>query len=172
MATGKPYTAACVDLIKTMEGCRLEAYQDIAGIWTIGYGQTGADIKQGLRWPQAQADAALIHDLDRRSAALRELVTRPIGHNQFSALLSLGYNIGLEAVGNSSVLAHVNAGEFAAVPDSIKRWNKVKIGGELKVSPGLAGRRAAECVLWDLADDAKPPFPNWDAIRAKAAAEL
>lgn len=172
MAAGRTYTDACVDLVKTMEGCRLDAYQDIAGIWTIGYGQTGTDVKPGLRWTQAQADVALIHDLDRRSAALGELVTRPIGHNQFSALLSLSYNIGIEALRNSSALRHVNAGEFAAVPDSIKLWNKAKINGELKVSPGLAGRRAVECALWHLADDAQPPYPNWDAIRAKAAAEV
>jgi lysozyme len=171
MSMDKPYTEACVDLLKTMEGCRLEAYQDIVGIWTIGYGQTGADIKLGLHWTQSQADAALIHDLDRRSAALGELVTRRIGRNQFSALLSLSYNIGLEAIRSSSALRHVNAGEFAAVPDAIKLWNKAKIDGELKVSPGLAGRRAAECALWDLADDAAPPYPQWDAVRGKAAAE-
>ena len=163
---------AGIDLIKTMEACRLTAYQDGAGIWTIGWGQTGTDIKAGLKWTQAQADTALQNDLDSRVTRLRTLVTIPLGDNQFSALVSLSYNIGVPGLGSSSALRLANEGSFDAVPAAIMLWNKITVNGAKQVSPGLVGRRAAECALWALADSAGPPFPNWDAIRQAAVAQF
>ena len=161
---------AGVDLIKSMEACRLGAYQDQGGIWTIGWGHTGPEVTGGLVWTQDQADAALDADLAGRAAQLSPLVTAALGANQFSVLLSLGYNIGMAALGGSSALRLANAGSFDAVPAAIAMWNKSRVNGVLQVNPGLVGRRAAEGALWTLADDAPPPFPNWNAIRAAAAA--
>ena len=50
-------------LIKKFEGLRLTAYQDMVGVWTIGYGHTGPDVKPGLTITQQQADQLLINDL-------------------------------------------------------------------------------------------------------------
>jgi lysozyme len=155
-----------------MEACVLTAYQDQGGIWTIGWGHTGPEVTAGLVWTQDQADAALDADLAGRAAQLSRLVTAALGANQFSALLSLGYNIGMGAAGlaGSSALRLANAGSFDAVPAAIALWDKSRVNGELQVNPGLVGRRAAESALWRLADDAPPPFPDWNAIRAAAAA--
>jgi lysozyme len=161
---------AGVNLIQSMESCVLTAYRDQGGIWTIGWGQTGPEITGGVVWTQAQADAALDADLVGRAAQLDPLVTGVLGANQFSALLSLGYNIGMSALAGSSALRLANAGSFAAVPAAIAMWNKSRVNGVLQVNHGLVGRRAAEGALWNLADDAPLPFPNWNAIRAAAAA--
>ena len=162
------YSHAGIDLIKTMESCALKAYADQGGVWTIGWGHTGPEVKAGLVWTQAQADAALMADLDSRAAPLRAAITGVLGDNQFSALLSLGYNIGIANLTSSTALRHCNEAKLADVPAAILLWNKSKINGVLQVNYGLAGRRAAECALWHLPDDAPLPLPDWNAIRKAA----
>ena len=56
--------AHAVALIKRWEGCVLRAYKCPAGVWTIGWGATGPDIVEGLRWTQAQADDRLARDVE------------------------------------------------------------------------------------------------------------
>jgi lysozyme len=155
-----------------MESCDLNAYRDQGGVWTIGWGHTGPEIQAGVKWTQAQADAALQADLDSRVTRLRTLCAKPLGDNQFSALLSLGYNIGMANLGGSSALRLANEGSFDAVPAAIALWNKITVNGAKQLNRGLIGRRAAECALWALADSAVPPFPNWNAIRQAAVAQF
>jgi lysozyme len=163
---------AGLDLIKSMESCDLTAYRDQGGVWTIGWGHTGPQVTAGLIWTQAQADAALEADLDSRAAKLAALVTGNLGDHQFSALLSLGYNIGISALASSAALRHANEGSLAAVPAAIAIWNKITVKGVKQVNRGLVGRRAAECALWSLPDNALPPFPDWNAIREAAVTQF
>lgn len=142
----------CIDLIKDMESCVLKAYADQGGIWTIGWGHTGPEVEDGLVWDQAYADTELALDIELLAERLRTRLTVVLGNNQFSALLSLGYNIGIAALGRSSALRLANAGNLDAVPAAIRLWNKSKIDGVLQVNRGLTARRAAECALWSLPD--------------------
>ena len=66
---GKTYT-------QRREGCRLTAYRDTRGIWTIGFGCTGSDITEGCTWTQAQADA----EFARRYADAQRKAALDLGH--------------------------------------------------------------------------------------------
>lgn len=162
---------AGLGMIRALEGCRLESYQDQAGVWTIGYGHTGPDVTPGLIWTQEQCDGRLSSDLDEFIHGAVELVDIQLGDNEFSALVSFSYNEGLRALETSHLLGLVNQLDDPAVTDTdialqFKRWNKITIGGALTVDRGLTGRRACEIALWDLPDGADAP--DWGAIRAAA----
>lgn len=133
-----------VKLIQQFEGLRLKAYQDAVGVWTIGYGHTGPDVTPGLVISQAQADALLARDLNRFETGVSRLVQVPLNQNQFDALLSFSYNLGLGSLQNSTLLRLLNQRDYAGAASQFPRWNKA--GG--KVLPGLTRRRAAEQALF------------------------
>lgn len=133
-----------VKLIQQFEGLRLKAYQDAVGVWTIGYGHTGPDVTPGLVISQAQADALLARDLNRFETGVSRLVSVPLNQNQFDALLSFSYNLGLGSLQNSTLLRLLNQRDYAGAGAQFPRWNKA--GG--KVLPGLTRRRAAEQALF------------------------
>lgn len=133
-----------VKLIQQFEGLRLKAYQDAVGVWTIGYGHTGPDVTPGLVISQAQADALLARDLSRFEAGVTRLALVPLNQNQFDALVSFSYNLGLGSLQNSTLLRLLNQRDYAGAAAQFPRWNKA--GG--KVLPGLTRRRAAEQALF------------------------
>ena len=135
---------AGIDLIKQFEGQRLTAYQDIVGVWTIGYGHTGPDVKPGLNITQQQAEQLLINDLARFARDVNDLVTVQINQNQFDALVSFAYNLGVGALQKSTLLRLLNAGSYQPAADEFPRWNRA--GGN--VVAGLTRRRAAERQLF------------------------
>lgn len=134
---------AGVDLLTSFEGCRLTAYQCPRGIWTIGYGHTEG-VHEGMVVTQDEAEAMLLGDLDTAESAITERVRVDLTDNQFAALCSFVFNIGAGNFQGSSLLAHLNRGEYLVVPSALKRWNHVN--GE--VSEGLTRRREAEAALW------------------------
>jgi lysozyme len=137
-------TDTLLDLVKQFEGCRLKAYQDIVGVWTIGYGCTGKGIGPGVIWTQDQADEALEERLEVVQSGIENLVTVRISQNQLDALTCLAYNIGLGALAGSTLLRLLNQKKFDEAADQFLRWNKA--GG--KPVPGLLRRRAAERSLF------------------------
>ena len=90
-------------LIKKFEGCRLTAYADVGGVWTIGWGQTGPDVVEGLTITQAQADARLRAEVDRFAEGVLSGLKVPVNQNQFDALVSFAYNVGLGAFRSSTL---------------------------------------------------------------------
>lgn len=130
-------------LIKHFEGCKLNAYKCPAGIWTIGYGDTGAHVHNGLCWTQSEADAALKARLESEFCpAVAKL--GDANPAQFGAMTALAYNIGVGAFGRSSVARLHKAGNHDGAAGAFAAWNKA--GG--KVLPGLVRRRAAEAALY------------------------
>lgn len=138
-----PRGRAC---IRHFEGCRLTAYKDAVGVWTIGWGSTGPAIHAGLTWTQAQADADLDRRLDTEFApgVVQALAGAPATAAQFSALVSLAYNIGLSALRSSTLLRRHRAGDIAGAAEEFARWRFA--GG--RVLAGLVRRRAAERLLY------------------------
>lgn len=131
----------CVDLVKRWEGCKLKAYQDVVGVWTIGYGSTGPDIKEGLEWTYLQAEERLKKDLQRFEDAVNQCVKTSVTQNEFDALVSWCYNVGPTAVKNSTLIKMLNAGvPRKDVADQLLRWDKA--GGRQVF--GLTNRRRAE----------------------------
>lgn len=143
--------------LKRFEGLELEAYQDIAGVWTIGYGQTGAYppgfrlagfVKAGDTVSEEEADTLLRVDLASREKAVERLVTVDLNQNEFDALVSFVYNVGVEAFRMSTALRRLNNGKREAAAEALTWWNKATVNGVLREVLGLTRRRAAEKALF------------------------
>lgn len=149
---------ATLDLIKEFEGCELEAYLCPAGVWTIGYGTTaraGVGIKPeaGMVITEAEAEWYLEQAVAKFAAGVEAVITAPVDENEFGAMVSLAYNIGLTGFRKSSALRWLNAGDKAKAAAAIKLWNKA--GG--KVLAGLVRRREAEVALFWTPVPVQPP---------------
>jgi len=133
-----------LSLIKKFEGLELEAYKCAAGVWTLGYGHT-AGVQEGDVWSEEQANEQLKIDMHVYAGYINDQVTCPLSQNQFDALVSWVFNLGPTNLRHSTLLKRLNAGDYADVPNQIKRWNKA--GG--KVLEGLIRRREAEALLFE-----------------------
>lgn len=141
MKTGK----AGIELIKSFEGLRLEAYLCPADKWTIGYGHTGPEVKRGLRIDEATAELWLRKDLERFERCVNRAITRPMNQNQFDAFVSLAFNIGCAMFEHSTAARRFNKRYPAPMVGDAMLWFN-KAGG--KVLPGLVRRREAEVALF------------------------
>jgi lysozyme len=138
-----------IDMMHHFEGCRLQAYQCSAKVWTIGWGNTyyqdKRPVKQGDVITQAQANELFEMVMNEFAIEVRKALTKQLNENQFSALVCFAYNVGIGNLKKSTLLRKANinpndetiAGEFA-------KWNKA--GG--KVLNGLTRRRLAEADLY------------------------
>lgn len=135
--------AAGLTLIKKFEGLKLKAYQDSVGVWTIGYGHTDG-VWDGQVISEDEAEALLRHDLGHAETAVEAMVTAPIGANQFSALVSFAFNLGTNALRESTLLRKLNAGFPKMAAEEFLKWDHA--GGKLLL--GLQLRRQAERALF------------------------
>ncbi|MFA5715356.1 MAG: lysozyme [Candidatus Paceibacterota bacterium] len=132
-----------IDLIKHFEGLRLEAYQDSVGVWTIGYGHT-ENVYPGRVIDEYGADILLKDDLKRFEAGIDKLALS-INQNQYDALVSFAFNLGLGNLSKSTLLKKVRVNpNDPTIADEFVKW--IRAGG--KVLPGLLTRRKAEAVLY------------------------
>lgn len=134
---------AGIDLIKRSEGCCLKAYKCPAGVWTIGYGHTEGVIP-GTTIRQEQAERLLKCDLVEFERAMNAVIKTEITENQFSAIISLAYNCGSNAISKSTLIKKVNVRDFAGAAEEFLRWDKIA-GVPNK---GLHARRVAERELF------------------------
>ncbi|MDE2102092.1 MAG: lysozyme [Patescibacteria group bacterium] len=125
------------------EGCRLQAYQDQRGIWTIGYGHT-AGVTPSEVITQGEANELLANDLRIFEAGVNSAVEHSITPNQFSALVSFAFNVGITAFEDSTLLRLVNDGDYAGAQQQFARW----VWAGNVVDLGLQRRRAAEAALF------------------------
>lgn len=137
--------------IKKWEGLRTKAYQDVAGIWTIGYGHTstagGLKVTPGLVISEKQAEEVLRGDLGKFEKRVNDLVKVPLSQNQFDALVSFDFNTG--ALGKSTLLKKLNKGDYKSIPSELMKWNKATVNGKLVAVKGLTNRRTDEVKLWN-----------------------
>lgn len=132
--------------LKREEGLRLKAYQDEAGVWTIGYGHTGADVFAGQEITEAQADALLKNDLARFEKAVSESTATmiPLSQHEYDALVSFAFNVGVGAFKTSTLLKKFNAGEKLEAAKEFDRWVYITQNGNKVVSFVLQARRGRE----------------------------
>lgn len=137
-------SAAGVALIKQFEGCELTAYQDAVDVWTIGYGTTSG-VYEGQTISQVKAEELLRKDLVMFEKAVNESLTVPVNQNQFDALVSFVYNVGISALKSSTLLRLLNEKTSKLIVSSeFLKW--VKAGDQ--TLPGLVNRRKAERELF------------------------
>jgi len=139
---------AGIDLIKRFEGLELESYQDIAGIWTIGYGHTGPEVGPDQRLSAREAEALLRHDLVSREKSVSRLTRVGINQNEFDALVSFVYNVGIGAYERSTARRRLNRGDRMGAADALTWFNKATVNGVLREVLGLSRRRSAEKALF------------------------
>lgn len=135
-----------VELIRRFEGLRLEAYCCPAGVLTIGYGHTGADVTKGKTITLDEAEALLRADLLEFEKRVQQIVTAPLTQGQFDAMVSFAYNIGIGALQRSTLLRTLNAEDYAGASAEFMRWTKA---GAVEL-PGLVKRRTAEREMFDV----------------------
>lgn len=133
-----------IALIRRFEGLSLRAYRDAAGVWTIGYGHTGPEVKPGLRIGEAEAEALLRADLERFEAAVRRQAGPDTRQSEFDALVAFAFNVGAAALARSTLLRKHRAGDRPGAANEFLRWTRA--GG--RVLEGLRRRRAAERALY------------------------
>lgn len=136
-------SARGVRLITDFEGFRATAYEDVVGVWSIGYGFTKG-VKRGDKMTRAAADARLRSELVEYEQGVMRACTNQPNQNQFDALVCFAFNVGVAGMARSSVIKAHNRGDFQAAARAFGLWNKA--GG--KVWPGLTRRRAAEAALY------------------------
>lgn len=138
-----------VALIKNFEGLVLTAYRCPAGILTIGYGSTGSHVKEGMVITEPEAEVLLKRDLARFETGVDALCgDAPTTSDQFSALVSFAFNLGLQALLKSTLLKRHKAGKISEASDQFLAWDKARINGQLKSLPGLRKRRESERALY------------------------
>lgn len=133
------YSRVGLALTERFEGCRLQAYQDSVGVWTIGYGHTRG-VQQGMTCTQEQAEEWLVQDSLQAQDAVNDLVTVLLTQPEFDALVDFTFNLGAGALAESTMLRLLNAGDFAGAAGQFELWDHA--GG--KVVAGLLRRRLAE----------------------------
>lgn len=135
----------CIDLIKKFEGLKLESYKCPAGLWTIGYGNT--QWENGTRVLENQ-----VIDIQRAEKLLMfwvnkyaEKIDLKVKQNQFDALVSFAYNVGITNFNNSTLKKKVIANpNDATIRDEFMKW----VNSRGKQLPGLVKRREAEANLY------------------------
>lgn len=134
--------------LRQLEGCRLKAYPDSGGVWTIGVGNTyyedGSPVKKGDVITQERADYLLRIFVGQIENYINNLVKVPLTQNQFDALVAHIYNIGYPSFKKSTMLKLLNAGEYGMAADQILRWNRV----DGQVNKGLVNRTIKERELF------------------------
>lgn len=133
-----------LDFIKSKEGGPyLKAYNDGAGVWTIGYGHT-ANVRPGQTITAAQAENFLRSDLQVAENAVRKYVKVPLTQGQYDALVSFTYNLGAGTLKNSKLLQYLNKGDYASAQKEFGRF----IHADNRVFPGLVKRRREEAAMF------------------------
>jgi lysozyme len=140
--------SAGLDLIKSCEGLRLEAYlPTVDDVWTIGYGHTH-DVCRGDVIDEAQADIYLEWDLCWAENTVSAYAPSYVSDNQFAALVSICYNIGAANFKNSTLLRDLDKDDVSAASEQFLVWDKQR-GTLLR---GLEDRREKERALFDTPD--------------------
>ena len=133
------YSKNGLDLTEQFESCRLMPYQDSAGVWTDGYGNTH-NVVPGFAITQAKADADLLANVQDAVDCVNDSVRVLLTQEEFDALVDFTFNVGCSAFRNSTLLRLLNAGDFKAAASQLVLWDHA--GG--KVLAGLLRRREAE----------------------------
>jgi len=140
---------AGLNLIRESEGCVLTAYLCPANVWTIGFGHTDPEnAYQGNSISQERANQLLDKDLRYFIDEVRMAVRVPITDNQFSALVSFAFNVGIGALSESTLLRELNYENYDLAADQFLRWNRAND----RVLPGLTTRRKKEQQLFNQVD--------------------
>lgn len=140
---------AGIELIKSFESLRLVGYLCPAGIPTVGWGHTGPDVSVGMVITQRMAEQLLAGDLLEFEHGVSEAIGDcATTENQFSAMVSLAFNIGVPQFKSSTVLRMHKRGSYSAAGAAFLLWVWARVKGKKTRLAGLIRRRNAERNLY------------------------
>ena len=134
-------TEILFEKLKSFEGCRLQAYQDAAKVWTIGYGHTKG-VKKGDNITQVEAEAYLREDVEEVEGQILALNLN-LTQQQFDALVSFVYNVGIGAFKESTLFRFLREGRSE---NEIKKQFRSWVYSNGRTLPGLVKRREWESI--------------------------
>ena len=141
----------CIALIRKFEVLYTKAYKCPAGVWTIGFGHTKG-IKAGDTITRGVAERLLKNDVEELSINLTRALNADeivVSQEQFDALCSFAFNVGLNALIHSTLWTYLREGKDQAAADEFLKWNKARdASGKKIVLKGLIRRREAERTLF------------------------
>ena len=152
-STGRKIGDKGIKLIHSFETCKLAPYKDpgsrnglpITAGWGTTVDENGGPIPLGVSWTQEKADRLFRRDIASREKKLNDILGNiPTTQDQFDAMLSLGYNIGMDALAGSTVMRRHKAGDHEGAATAFGMWNK----NDGQVLRGLVRRRSAEAELY------------------------
>jgi len=161
----RPLNSAALNMIKSFEGLRLTSYQDIVGVWTIGWGCTGPNVGPNMTITEDEAEQMLAGALASHQTAVESYLIVDVNDNQFGALVSFDYNLGDSSLHTSTLLKLLNEGNSTAAAEEFLKWDHA--GGQ--IIPGLLRRRQAERALFlqPVSNGVLPDGPSDDDIENK-----
>lgn len=139
--------------LKVDEGLRLNAYQDTVGVWTIGYGHTGPEVKRGLVWSKEQAEAALISDVEDHNRRIHAALPWLSGLDPVRrrVLENMAFNLGVGSaatgkglLGFKNTLEFVRTGQYQKAADGMlsSKWAKQVKGRAIRLANEMRTGRA------------------------------
>lgn len=134
-----------IEFLIKEEGERLTSYLCPAGVWTIGVGHTGKDVKEGIVITKEKSRNLLKQDLKRFETCVDTNISYALKQHEFDALVSLAFNIGCEAFRLSTLRKKINS--FSPNEEIIAEFRKWRKGGG-KILPVLVARREREIKLY------------------------
>lgn len=129
-----------IQMLKRFEGFSLVSYQDVVGIWTIGWGHTPSNPNCTIT--QEVAERLLRSDAELACKQVLSVVSVPLNQNQLDALISFTFNLGIGNLKESTLLSKLNSGTVPKEEVAVEFLRWVKAGG--KIVTGLVNRRAEE----------------------------
>lgn len=150
-------------MIADFEGFRATAYRCLANQLTIGFGHCGPDVYEGMTITRAHGEALLDSDMTIADEAVRRVCPHATEHQRW-ALVSLTFNIGVNAFAGSTVARLHARGDYEGAARAFLMWNKATVDGRLQEVPGLTRRRAAEAAFYMTPDEAAAPLPMPQAV--------
>jgi lysozyme len=141
---------ALADFLEQEEGFSPTPYQDQAGVWTNGFGNTDGVTADTPPVTRDEAVAKLAENMQKFIQQVDDFVEVPLNVNQKAALYSLVYNAGMAPL-HGHLGEYVNEGAFIAAAQEFPKWDHYsdKDSGQLVESDGLKNRRLAEMALFE-----------------------
>ena len=141
-----------IQLIKHHEGVLNKPYRDCVGLWTVGVGHLIGDGKSlpeswNKLFTTEEVDALLKQDLVRFERGVQKLLPVPLTQNQFDALISFSFNLGLGVLQRSTLRQNILRKDFKGAAEEFLKY--VRAGG--KIVKGLVTRRNDEKALFESA---------------------
>lgn len=105
-------SASLIGAVAMWEGTEYKPYRDVVGVLTVCNGYTGPDIVPGKVYTKAECDALLVQDVTKHGQGVLACAKVPLNQNQYDALTSFAFNVGVHGACKSRAMTLINQGRY------------------------------------------------------------